>query len=145
MKLLCGGEKLSRALADRLLEGGGELWNMYGPTETTIWSSTVRILPDASPITVGLPIANTSFYVVDEAGHVLDPHVVRSSEPIFEAPTLRAVAKWRFEPGQVHGRPVRFRMAVPVAFAVMTAADVAMTNYYYVALGAADTTFVVNV
>ena len=70
MKLLCGGEKLSRALADRLLEGGGELWNMYGPTETTIWSSTVRILPDASPITVGLPIANTSFYVVDEAGQI---------------------------------------------------------------------------
>ena len=49
MKLLCGGETLTRALADRLLEGGGELWNMYGPTETTIWSSTAgRILPDGA-------------------------------------------------------------------------------------------------
>ena len=71
MKLLCGGEKLSRAQADRLLEGGGELWNMYGPTETTVWSSTVRILPDDGPITVGLPIANTNFHVVDEAGRLV--------------------------------------------------------------------------
>ncbi|CAH2601472.1 Amino acid adenylation domain-containing protein [Rhodovastum atsumiense] len=68
MKLLCGGEKLSRSLADRLLEDGAELWNMYGPTETTIWSSTVRILPDDGPVTIGLPIANTSFHVVDDTG-----------------------------------------------------------------------------
>jgi protein TonB len=57
-------------------------------------------------------------FVVDEAGHVLDPHVLRSSNPLFEAPTLRAVAKWRFEPGRKDGRVVRFRMAVPVEFAV---------------------------
>lgn len=57
-------------------------------------------------------------FVVDEAGRVLDPHVLRSSNPLFEAPTLRAVAKWRFEPGRKGGRVVRFRMAVPVEFAV---------------------------
>ena len=57
-------------------------------------------------------------FVVDEAGRVLDPHVVRSNDPVFEAPTLRAVAKWRFEPGRKNGQVVRFRMSVPVAFAV---------------------------
>ena len=57
-------------------------------------------------------------FVVDETGKVLDPHVVRSNDPIFETPTLRAVSKWRFEPGRKNGQVVRFRMAVPVAFAL---------------------------
>ena len=57
-------------------------------------------------------------FVVDETGKVLDPHVVRSNDPIFETPTLRAVSKWRFEPGRRNGQVVRFRMAVPVAFAL---------------------------
>ena len=64
-KMLCGGEALPRELADRLLAGAGELWNMYGPTETTIWSSCVRVAADGRPITVGGPIANTQFYVLD--------------------------------------------------------------------------------
>jgi amino acid adenylation domain-containing protein len=64
-KLLCGGEALPRELADRLLQGSGELWNMYGPTETTIWSSCMRVTPGNSPITVGGPIANTQFYILD--------------------------------------------------------------------------------
>ncbi len=64
-KMLCGGEALSRELADRLLQGNGELWNMYGPTETTIWSSCIRVMPGKTPITVGAPIANTQFYVLD--------------------------------------------------------------------------------
>jgi len=64
-KMLCGGEALPRELADRLLAGSGELWNMYGPTETTIWSSCARIRPGNAPIGVGGPIANTQFYVLD--------------------------------------------------------------------------------
>jgi amino acid adenylation domain-containing protein len=64
-KMLCGGEALPRELADRLLQGAGQLWNMYGPTETTIWSSCSRILAGDEPITVGGPIANTQFYVLD--------------------------------------------------------------------------------
>ncbi len=63
-KLLCGGEALPRELADRLLQGSGELWNMYGPTETTIWSSCMRVTNN-SAITVGGPIANTQFYILD--------------------------------------------------------------------------------
>ena len=57
-------------------------------------------------------------FTVDESGKVLNPRVVRSSEAVFESPTLRAIAKWRFEPGRSHGKPVRFRMAVPVLFSL---------------------------
>jgi len=64
-KMLCGGEALPRELADRLSASAGELWNMYGPTETTVWSSCVRVLPGNTPITVGGPIANTQFHVLD--------------------------------------------------------------------------------
>jgi len=68
LKMLCGGEALSRELADELLQGGGELWNMYGPTETTIWSACKRVAAGDGPITVGTPIANTQFYVLDRFG-----------------------------------------------------------------------------
>jgi aryl carrier-like protein len=64
-KMLCGGEALPRELADRLGRGAGELWNLYGPTETTVWSSCVRVLPGKAPITVGGPIANTQFHILD--------------------------------------------------------------------------------
>jgi len=57
-------------------------------------------------------------FTVDESGRVLNPHVIRSTDPLFELPTLRAVAKWRFEPGRKNGRAVRFRMALPVQFTV---------------------------
>ncbi|MEL6763886.1 MAG: amino acid adenylation domain-containing protein [Cyanobacteria bacterium J06607_6] len=68
LKLLCGGEALDIALAKQLLECGAELWNLYGPTETTIWSAALRL--DASILADGLvpigpPIANTQFHVLD--------------------------------------------------------------------------------
>jgi periplasmic protein TonB len=55
-------------------------------------------------------------FVVDETGAVHDPHVVRSSHRMFDEPTLRAVSKWKFEPGRRGGRVVRFKMSVPVVF-----------------------------
>jgi len=64
-KMLCGGEALPRDLAMQLLQTGGRLWNMYGPTETTIWSSCVEITKETAEITIGAPIANTEFYVLD--------------------------------------------------------------------------------
>ena len=64
-KILCGGEDLSRQLADRLLEGRGSLWNLYGPTETTIWSTIGKIEPGKSPVPIGRPIANTRIYILD--------------------------------------------------------------------------------
>ena len=66
VKMLCGGEALPADLAEQLLARGGELWNLYGPTETTIWSAVSRI-ERGKPVVVGRPIANTEFYIVDRA------------------------------------------------------------------------------
>ena len=57
-------------------------------------------------------------FVVDESGAVVAPRVASSSDRIFEEAALRAVAKWRFEPGRRHGQIVRFRMAVPIQFSL---------------------------
>lgn len=65
LKVLCGGESLSRALADQLLERSGSLWNMYGPTETTIWSTLRRVEVGDGPISIGRPLANTQVYLLD--------------------------------------------------------------------------------
>jgi amino acid adenylation domain-containing protein len=65
LKVLCGGEAMDRDLAARLVSTCGSVWNMYGPTETTIWSSVARI--ESDEVTMGRPIANTRMYVLD--GH----------------------------------------------------------------------------
>jgi len=72
-RMMSGGEGLPRELANRLLEGGAELWNMYGPTETTIWSSCARILPGDGGIGVGGPIANTQFHILDQHDQPVPP------------------------------------------------------------------------
>ena len=69
LRLLCGGEALAPDLARQLRATGATLWNMYGPTETTIWSSTDEV--DDGPITIGRPIANTQFYVLDRQHQVV--------------------------------------------------------------------------
>jgi len=81
LKILCGGEALPQALADRLLATGAHLWNMYGPTEATIWSTTYEVgngrrsadnaddishLTQNGPESVGTPIANTQIYILDD-------------------------------------------------------------------------------
>jgi amino acid adenylation domain-containing protein len=65
LKMLCGGEELTRDLANELMPRGESLWNMYGPTETTIWSATCRVTEDEGPVPIGRPIANTQLYVLD--------------------------------------------------------------------------------
>lgn len=62
---LCGGEALSRDLADELLARVGMLWNMYGPTEATVWSTLDRV--GAGLVTIGRPIGNTQAYILDAA------------------------------------------------------------------------------
>ncbi|HEX2268278.1 MAG TPA: condensation domain-containing protein, partial [Pyrinomonadaceae bacterium] len=62
----CGGEALSRELANQLAGDGNVLWNLYGPTETTIWSGVWRVAPNSATVLIGKPIANTQFYVLDE-------------------------------------------------------------------------------
>jgi len=64
LKIFCGGESLSRSLADQVSNRCAELWNFYGPTETTIWSSAWKVLPD-EPVLIGRPLANTQFYILD--------------------------------------------------------------------------------
>ncbi len=62
----CGGETMHRDLADRLLDRAREVWNLYGPTETTIWSTLERVARGTERVGIGHPIANTTVYVLDE-------------------------------------------------------------------------------
>ena len=64
-KLLLGGEALPLALVQQL-EIEGEILNMYGPTETTIWSATDVVNKGENRVTIGRPIANTEIYIVDK-------------------------------------------------------------------------------
>lgn len=64
VKILCGGEALSANLRQSFLKTASEAWNLFGPTETTIWSTLSPIL-EQQPITIGRPIANTQVYVID--------------------------------------------------------------------------------
>ncbi|KUJ83005.1 non-ribosomal peptide synthetase [Microbulbifer flavimaris] len=68
VRVFCGGEAMGEDLAARLLENGLEVWNLYGPTETTIWSAAGRIRNPADARFVGAPIANTRLYVTNGAG-----------------------------------------------------------------------------
>ena len=66
LKVLCGGEALPHDLAEQLLPKCSALWNMYGPTETTIWSSIYKVehnMPGVAPI--GRPIGNNTMYILD--------------------------------------------------------------------------------
>jgi amino acid adenylation domain-containing protein len=68
LKALCGGEALPPALADELVACVPELWNMYGPTETTIWSTCAHVRSPGEPPSIGRPIANTTLHVLDRRG-----------------------------------------------------------------------------
>jgi amino acid adenylation domain-containing protein len=68
VKILCGGEALDSSLAYQLLERGREVWNLYGPTETTIWSAIQKVNyqeQQQGVSSIGRPIANTQFYILD--------------------------------------------------------------------------------
>ncbi|MDO5611890.1 MAG: amino acid adenylation domain-containing protein [Paracoccus sp. (in: a-proteobacteria)] len=75
---LCGGEALPRDLGQALLAGTSALWNMYGPTETTIWSAARRITADdltGPQARIGGPVANTALAVLDRYRRPLPPLV----------------------------------------------------------------------
>jgi len=68
LSILCGGETLAPDLAAALRERCAHLWNMYGPTETTIWSLRHKIEADEDVVPIGRPLANTRVYILDENG-----------------------------------------------------------------------------
>lgn len=70
LKILCGGEALPPELAKELTARAKSVWNVYGPTETTIWSSVYRVTgQEESAISIGRPIDNTSIYILDSNQH----------------------------------------------------------------------------
>jgi thioesterase domain-containing protein/acyl carrier protein len=66
LKIMCGGEAMTKPLAEKLTTLGQKVWNLYGPTETTIWSTIKEIKPADKVISIGWPIANTQVYILDE-------------------------------------------------------------------------------
>ena len=72
LTILCGGEALSYKIAMELAERSKSLWNMYGPTETCIWSMMKKIEKGDSSVTIGKPIENTYLYVLDEDKNLID-------------------------------------------------------------------------
>ncbi len=73
LAMLCGGEALPAALADRLRRCGGTLWNLYGPTEATVWATAHRVTAAASAPVVGLgrPLAGARAVVLGRRGELL--------------------------------------------------------------------------
>ena len=71
LKILCGGEALTAELAGSLLSTGADLWNVYGPTETTIWSTVHQIEQPGTQIAIGCPIDNTTAYILDSQQQLL--------------------------------------------------------------------------
>jgi amino acid adenylation domain-containing protein len=69
LRALCGGEALPAELAARVAGRVGALWNVYGPTETTIWSTVEEVTPASlvtpGHVSIGAPVANTRVYVLD--------------------------------------------------------------------------------
>jgi amino acid adenylation domain-containing protein len=66
VKVITGGEALSKDLAEKLLPLCSELWNQYGPTEATVYS-TQKLITSEEEITIGKPVDNTQVYILDEA------------------------------------------------------------------------------
>jgi amino acid adenylation domain-containing protein len=78
LRVLCGGEALPAEVAEHLVAHNRELWNLYGPTETTIWSTMSRFHGSnvAATASIGRPIANTKIYILDARGEPVPIGVV---------------------------------------------------------------------
>ena len=67
VRALCGGEAMTRDLANQLRQRQAEVWNLYGPTETTVWSTRAVVRDgESGAVSIGRPLANTQVYVLDE-------------------------------------------------------------------------------
>jgi len=66
LQALCGGEALSVELGESLRSRESRVWNLYGPTETTIWSSVQALVVERGAAPIGRPIDNTQIYILDK-------------------------------------------------------------------------------
>ncbi|RYY27805.1 MAG: amino acid adenylation domain-containing protein, partial [Sphingobacteriaceae bacterium] len=71
VRIFCCGEALQPQLAKKLTTLCAGLWNMYGPTETTIYSTGKQIFDEDKQITIGRPIDNTQIYILDDHFNLL--------------------------------------------------------------------------
>ena len=110
LRILCGGEALPTELARLLLATGASVWNVYGPTETTIWSTLHVVEETERAVPIGRPIANTETYVLGRHGEPLpiglpgELHIggVGVARGYLNRPELTAE---RFVPDPFSGRP----------------------------------------
>lgn len=65
LKILVGGEAVASKLAKQLMQRSASVWNVYGPTETTIWSTIRKFEPGEDGVSIGRPIANTEIFILD--------------------------------------------------------------------------------
>lgn len=75
VRALCGGEALSSQTAATLAATVDECWNVYGPTETAVWSTRHLITGPTAQVPIGRPVANTRCWILDEQGRPLPPGV----------------------------------------------------------------------
>jgi len=76
LKAFCGGEALPLNLAKRILSKCDSLWNMYGPTEITIYATVKKVLETDELISIGKPIANTQIYILNEQHQLVPPGTI---------------------------------------------------------------------
>ncbi|MFS8498368.1 MAG: amino acid adenylation domain-containing protein [Micromonosporaceae bacterium] len=76
LRVWCGGEAVNGALVRDVLPLVGELWNVYGPTETTTLSTVHRITADTDPVPIGRALPGEWVYVMDAYGHLIPPGMV---------------------------------------------------------------------
>jgi protein TonB len=81
----------------------------------------VRMVPPEYPYELkrnGVTGVVSVSFEVDEKGNVVDPKVLKSSNPQFEQPALDAIVKWKFKPAMKDGAPVKIKIAIPLQFKV---------------------------
>lgn len=67
LTIMCGGETLHRRLAEDLLTRGARVFNVYGPTETTIWATIEQVSHGDGPVPIGTALPGYETRVLDEA------------------------------------------------------------------------------
>jgi amino acid adenylation domain-containing protein len=70
IRIISMGEHMSEALRDKLRSRNDEVWNLYGPTETTIWACACNVVEDRNRHSIGTPLGNTPIYIQNSCGQL---------------------------------------------------------------------------